>query len=1444
LSITVTQLRHLLSSFSGTFVLGDNTLGVDAVKSLFDKCLPSDTLTLASASADLTALTVQGTISLAGVGSSSQLAAAVTFTTDSTQTDVTGLVIAVTLDTWKVATNYLTVDVTFLTAMPTKAVRLLLSAEPDGSDPAAPEVGLQADFPLTVDSDTKTLTVSGTAPPPPAGNVPASSNWVLAATFEGISLADLGALVQLVPKLQTADVQLPSQIPVLDQVDLCELRLVFDPQAGAVVAVLVDVRVNSSWPLIPKVCELSEVHARVSVAAPTYAPRVAISIYGTVTVAAMQLLASIGIPVSIAESGLQLLVELEEPVRAPAVFSQYLPAAAVDLDVQELLLSVDVVSLNYDVAFGVGAGSTGAWRLPGGVSLQDAYVTVSGTGVGTPSGSATAGFDVGGGATVVLGGRYGSSGWTLTGDVLDSTGLDVGHLMASLASQFNVTVPAPLADLVLTDVKLTVTEAGPGFDFVCTGKFPIGKAQADLTASLGITGRPFRVAAGGTLTLRIPVKDGPDTTMAFVVTFEEGSSTQFTAIWSDEPGVGLGDLAALLGIDVSGVPSDHLPTLTSLKLSYDSSTSTVILVADDEAALVIGKDTAGDWVFLFGIAVGVALAVDLTDIPVIGKLVPPGAAGISLSQLRIVGATTALPSYDATPDLERIIGPAITSGLALSAKLTVGTEFQDTLSVRFGGADDNSQSDVPRGQSTAPPLAASAGQSTALVLAAAGVSPAPQATWINVQRAFGPVQFARIGLALTDGSSLSLLVDGSVSLAGLTIGLIGLEATMALESPYVPTFDLAGLQVGFAGGGVDISGGLEKVPGCEPAEFTGELAVILASFGLTVLGSYTTVHGQPSLFAFLFLDAPLGGPPFFFVTGLAGGFGYNRTLQLPTIDAVATFPLVAGATGQLNSKQTEQQLNALISPALGEDWLAAGVKFTSFETVSSFALVTVAFGTHFEVALMGESTISVPPAAPGETVTPTAQAQMVLLVDVDPSNGQVAVSAQLTPQSYVLEQAARLTGGFAFYVWFAPSAHAGDFVVTLGGYNPYFTPPDYYPNPPRLGLDWKLSDKLTVKGGLYFALTASVVMAGGELQATWSSGDLSAWFDAQADFLIRFKPFQYLIHVSVSIGVSLTVNLLVTTKRITVHVGVDVALWGPPFGGTAHVDLSIISFTIDFGSRQPPPLPNISWPEFRGSFLPAANPSERAGPRPGPRGPRADPTPTDTVITLAAAQGLLGTQDSTWLVDPTHLRIEVATQVPSTTARVTSTDTEPPAGQWNGRLGIGPMGAAPGSITSSLTITLTRAEGGPDSWQATAVNGNVPAGLWQNTSNTMQTQGLVEGVLSGVSLVPAPPAGGQTRPVPLSELETSDPTVRPVAWSAARVPDSDAFDQHDALAIMASSLIDPDIAATRTTVLAGLRAQGLTTAGSVEVGSFAANAANLLASPPQLRLLGEEVSVA
>ena len=56
-----------------------------------------------------------------------------------------------------------------------------------------------------------------------------------------------------------------------------------------------------------------------------------------------------------------------------------------------------------------------------------------------------------------------------------------------------------------------------------------------------------------------------------------------------------------------------------------------------------------------------------------------------------------------------------------------------------------------------------------------------------------------------------------------------------------------------------------------------------------------------------------------------------------------------------------------------------------------------------------------------------------MLAELNTVEGYFTVQAALAPTSHVLVSSCRLMGGFALSKWFDPSAHAGDFVFTVGG---------------------------------------------------------------------------------------------------------------------------------------------------------------------------------------------------------------------------------------------------------------------------------------------------------------------------------------------------------------------------------------------------------------------------
>ncbi|MBU1169190.1 MAG: hypothetical protein KKD44_06455 [Proteobacteria bacterium] len=468
--------------------------------------------------------------------------------------------------------------------------------------------------------------------------------------------------------------------------------------------------------------------------------------------------------------------------------------------------------------------------------------------------------------------------------------------------------------------------------------------------------------------------------------------------------------------------------------------------------------------------------------------------------------------------------------------------------------------------------------------------------WFPIQKTFGPIHVGQVGVKwYNTPKAIELLLDGGVSLAGLNVNVddLGVKIPILKAADFSAwTLGLRGLGISYNEGGVKIAGALLR-DNDEGTSYSGACLVEVSGKTFTAIGSYSKSEFT-SMFVFVLLPIPIGGPPYLFITGLAGGFGYNRGLTVPGVESVPNFPLVEAARGSSaftnDPLSALQQLGTSVPIQRGSYWVCGGIRFTSFELAKSVALVYVmlinsASQKGVEVGLIGMSQMSLPENKP------LVNLEMALKARFSTIDGVFSVEARLSDNSWLLNRDCRLTGGFAFYIWF-DGPYRGDFVITMGGYHPRFAIKSYYPDVPRLGFNWRVTSKVTIKGESYFALTASAVMAGGLLEASYKSGNLKAWYKAWANFLIAWKPFAYDIEMGISIGVSyrLKINLLfgTITKTFKVELGAEVWIWGPRFSGKAKVTWYIISFTVRFGAGDSASGKEaLSWAAFRETFLPA-----------------------------------------------------------------------------------------------------------------------------------------------------------------------------------------------------------------------------------------------------------------
>lgn len=707
--------------------------------------------------------------------------------------------------------------------------------------------------------------------------------------------------------------------------------------------------------------------------------------------------------------------------------------------------------------------------------------------------------------------------------------------------------------------------------------------------------------------------------------------------------------------------------------------------------------------FVLGVRFG---HIDLTNLPLVGKKLPSSLSLlIDQLELQIAAGNFSLSAAQ----------PPVKSGVNFSANLQIGktsiplslASIKDLIASQDNNGTQTSQlsKDSTTPSSTSPP------------------STQDGVMWLNLNKQIGPFYFRRIGGKFS-GNTLIFYLDASLSISIVTLALEGLSVGSPIDR-FDPQFDLRGLGISFKTSALSITGALLKntitVDNQKVETYDGMILIQTPTFGISALGSYCKIDRQPSLFIYGVLTMPLGGAPFFFVTGLAAGFGLNRNLNIPPVEKINQFPFVAAAMGTNNlSKDPFQLLRTInddIPPSVGQYFLAFGIKFTSFKLIDSFALLTFGFGKKITLDIIGLSRLSMPPDI-SSAINPIAQVEMAFRISYDFDENAIKLKAILTSNSYILSRNCQLTGGFAFYAWFA-GKYAGDFVCTLGGYHPQFQVPSYYPTVPRLGFNWKVTNQLNIKGGIYFALTSSAIMAGGNFEATWASGKIKAWFKMGLDLLLAWKPFFYEASVYVNMGVSykLTVNLLVTkvSKTFTVNLGATLKIWGPDFAGYAKIDLKVISFKIKFGSQKKPQLPPLTWQEFKDSFLPQP---KNIG-----------------VLTLKA--GLLKTTETQInVVDPDDFVVLYNTAIPISQTNLPSISENKP-------FGIGTMGI----VTAQSSITFTAFKGNEDfsaAFQGTAVQSNLPSALWGQADKPSvykkaDVNGkLLEGLLTGLTITPAP----------------------------------------------------------------------------------------------------------
>ncbi len=675
-------------------------------------------------------------------------------------------------------------------------------------------------------------------------------------------------------------------------------------------------------------------------------------------------------------------------------------------------------------------------------------------------------------ATIVidLGADVGPDGWQFVGTArtTDVTLAVLNDAVARLVQAPAPPLPPALSTMQVSALSVTLDTASRDIAFACTLDWDTRAGPANGTPAP--TASPSGPAPDAEPTeLVVTLEHSPGTLRAsgtlriaglvFELALDHHSgATAVVGVFHADGGLhaSLADLLATLDAEPSlldGLASEASVDIVDALLAWETG-DRVVFAAD----LGAGIDLSG-----------------LGSLPLIGPMIPHDEA-LRLDFRPVVSTDWSDP--DGVEEIGRINDvlptavPALPSPLTgvprLDARLALGTGAPVELTL--GGGPGHA--DPPQGSHSTGAPAATQPPSDGSVTAAADADPSAT-TWHPVDRHFGPLRIDHLGVHY-DGSAkaVEVLLGGSISVGGLTLSLSGLGARYELDEHRL-TVSLQGLGLDLRRGPLALEGAFVHLHDGAGDDFVGKVNLRTDDIAITALGAFTMIHGAPSMFVYGLLDHPLGGPVFFSVEGLAAGFAYNRRFHPPRIGSIRSFPLVADAVAASAAAPTPgapappvdvaaqlARLHDAVSPALGEYFLAVGVRFSSFKLLDTFALLVVTFGEHTEIDLLGASTYQCPPGDLGG-IPPIAHVELDLIARIDPAAGLVSVAGQLTENSYVYNNLCHLTGGFAFMSWFS-GPHEGDFVLSLGGYHPASPcPPTTRPSP-RMAIDYQVTPHISV----------------------------------------------------------------------------------------------------------------------------------------------------------------------------------------------------------------------------------------------------------------------------------------------------------------------------------------------------------------------------------------------
>ena len=391
---------------------------------------------------------------------------------------------------------------------------------------------------------------------------------------------------------------------------------------------------------------------------------------------------------------------------------------------------------------------------------------------------------------------------------------------------------------------------------------------------------------------------------------------------------------------------------------------------------------------------------------------------------------------------------------------------------------------------------------------------------ISINQSVGPFTLDMLHIVLTLGQPdlpLELSLDGSASLGPLDISVqrLGLTADLSFHNGNLGPVDL---QLGFkppTGLGIQIDAGLASGGGFisfDPAQgrYAGVLDVtivdLIAVKVIAVLD--TKLPDGSDGFSFL-LIITFEFPPIqlglgFTLSGVGGLGGINRTmvidalqagLRAHTLDDILFPPdPVADATkiiSEIEAFFPPQQGRYLFGPMLSIGW-------------GTPTLLDLEVGVILEVpdpirlAILGEIKASIP-----SPDFPLISLKIQVLGTIDFGLQKLAIDGTMYDSYLLLYQ---LGGDMALRLNWGASPN---FLFSLGGFNPHFTPPPDVPALARMSVSLGSGDNPRLASSSYLAVTSNSLQFGANVDAYAEAGGFAVHGYIGFDALFIFSPFSF-----------------------------------------------------------------------------------------------------------------------------------------------------------------------------------------------------------------------------------------------------------------------------------------------------------------------------------------------